>query len=189
MWQEVDPDLYDGIFETEEDQERDEMDTEDQPQISHETNENISADCHESDPGERHISTTNAEEEEDMIAMEENCKPYDTCLSKLPEEANQIFSIAPGEGSKPIPLLTDKLFEELLNPDTFPSGKGGYASTQRDTRLTLWKYVNSHLLDQNGCFARDIEYIFGMQYAVEHKQVRVTINIALRQTRGRQQLG
>ena len=49
-WQEVDPDLYDGIFETEEDQERDEMDTEDQPQISHERNENISADCHESDP-------------------------------------------------------------------------------------------------------------------------------------------
>ena len=50
-------------------------------------------------------------------------------------------------------------------------------------------YVNSRLLDQDGCFARDIEYIFGMQYAVEHKQVRDTINIALQQTRGRQQLG
>ena len=129
-----------------------------------------------------------------MIAMEENCKlrdlPYDTCLqSELPEEANQIFSIAPGEGSKPIPLLTDKLFEELSNPDKFPSGKGGYASTTRDTSLTLTKYVNARLLDQDGWFARDIEYIFGMQYAVEHKQVRDTINIALRQTRGRQQLG
>ena len=193
-WQELDPDLYDGIFETEQDEETDEMDTEDQPQISHETNENISADFHQSDATERHISATNAEEEEDMIAMEENCKlrdlPYDTCLqSELPEEANQIFSIAPGEGSKPIPLLTDKLFEELSNPDKFPSGKGGYASTQRDTRLTLRKYVNSRLLDQDGHFARDIEYIFGMQYAVEHKQVRDTINIALRQTRGRQQLG
>ena len=123
-----------------------------------------------------------------------NCKlrdlPYDTCLqSELPEEANQIFSIAPGEGSKPIPLLTDKLFEELSNPDKFPSGKGGYASTTRDTRLTLTKYVNARLLDQDGQFARDIEYIFGMQYAVEHKQVRDTINIALQQTRGRQQLG
>ena len=183
-WQELDPDLYDGIFETEQDEETDEMDTEDQPQISHETNENISADFHQSDATERHISATNAEEEEDMIAMEENCKlrdlPYDTCLqSELPEEANQIFSIAPGEGSKPIPLLTDKLFEELSNPDKFPSGKGGYASTQRDTRLTLRKYVNSRLLDQDGRFARDIEYIFGMQYAVEHKQVRDTINIAL----------
>ena len=44
-------------------------------------------------------------------------------------------------------------------------------------------------LDQDGCFAKDIEYIFGMQYAVEHKQVRDCIGIALRQTRGRQQLG
>ena len=83
-WQELDPDLYDGIFETEEDEETDEMDTEDQPQISHETNENISADFHQSDATETHISATNAEEEEDIIAMEENCKlrdlPYDTCL-------------------------------------------------------------------------------------------------------------
>ena len=184
LWKELDPDLYDGIFETEEDEETDEMDTEDQPQISHETNENISADFYQSYATETHISTTNAEEEEDMIVMEENCKlrdlPYDTCLQiEFPEEANQIFSISPGEGSKPIPLLTDKLFEELSNPDKFPSGKGGYASTQRDTRLTLRKYVNSRLLDQDGHFARDIEYIFGMQYAVEHKQVRDTINIAL----------
>ena len=43
-------------------------------------------------------------EKEDLIALEENCKlrdlPYDTCLqNKLPEEANQVFSIAPGEGN------------------------------------------------------------------------------------------
>ena len=129
-----------------------------------------------------------------MIAMEQNCKlrdlPYDTCLqTELHEGANQIFSIAPGEGSKPIPLLTDKLLEELSNPDKFPSGKGGYASTKRDTRLTLRKYVNAQLLDQDGGFARNIENIFGMQYVVKHEQVRDTINIALRKTRGRQQLG
>ena len=126
--------------------------------------------------------------------MEENCKlrdlPCDTCLqSELSEEANQIFSIAPGEGSKPIPLLTDKLFEELANPEKFPGGQGGYADTNRLTSLTLGKYVNAHLLDQDGCFAKDVEYIFGMQYAVEHKQVRDCISIALRQTKGQQQLG
>ena len=84
LWQELDPDLYDGIFETAEDEETDEMDTEDQPQILHETNENISADFHQSDATETHISATNAEEEEDMIVMEENCKlrdlQYVTCL-------------------------------------------------------------------------------------------------------------
>ena len=57
------------------------------------------------------------------------------------------------------------------------------------TKLTLRKYVNARLLDQDGCFAKDIEYILGMQYAVEHKQVRDSVNIALRQTKGRQQLG
>ena len=45
------------------------------------------------------------------------------------------------------------------------------------------------MLDQDGCFAKDVEYIFGMQYAVEHKQVRDCISIALRQTKGWQQLG
>ena len=87
--------------------------------------------------------------------------------------------IAPGEGSKPLPLLTDRLFEELTNPEKFPNGKGGFADTQRDTRLTLRKYVNAHLLDQDGHFAKDIEYIFGMQYAVEQKQVRDCIGIAI----------
>ena len=59
-----------------------------------------------------------------------------------------MFSIAPGQGNKPIPLLTDKLFEELSNPDKFPFGKGGFADTERHTKLTLRKYVNARLLDQ-----------------------------------------
>ena len=196
QWHELDEELFDGIFEIEESEHTNQIDTAHEVQISDRSDKvnGYSSDVDASDTTETRCSPSTEEEKEDMIAMEENCKlrdlPYDTCLqSELPEEANQIFSIAPGEGSKPIPLLTDKLFEELSNPDKFPSGKGGYASTTRDPRLTLTKYVNARLLDQDGRFARDIEYIFGMQYAVEHKQVRDTINIALRQTRGRQQLG
>ena len=37
--------------------------------------------------------------------------------------------------------------------------------------------------------SQDIEYIFAMQYAVEHKQVRDCISVSLRQTRGCQQVG
>ena len=77
----------------------------------------------------------------------------------------------------------------MANPDKFPYGNGGFADTERDTKLTLRKYVNTRLLDQDGRFAKDIEYIFAMQYAVEHKQVRDCISVALRQTRGRQQVG
>ena len=96
--------------------------------------------------------------------------------------------IAPGEGNKPLPLITDKLFEELADPEKLPNGKGGYADTQKDTKLKLRRYVNAHLLDQDGHFAKDIQYIFHMQYADEHKQVTDCIGITLRQTRGRQQL-
>ena len=170
--------------------------TKKQVQASH-NNGKDDSDCSTTDPthteGE-HDNCNIEEDNEDMIAMEENCKlrdlPVDTCLQcEVPEQANQIFSIAPGEGSKPIPLLTDKLFEELANPKKFPNGKGGYADTKRPTTITLQKYVNARLLDQDGRFAKDIEYIFGMQYAVEHKQVKDCISITLRQRKGRQQFG
>ena len=125
------------------------MNTQDQVQKSNEVgeNDNNSLGDDQCDIEERHCVLSN-DEKEDVIAMEENCKlrdlPYDTCLqSKLLEEANQIFLIAPGEANKPIPLLTDKSFEELSNPDKFPSSKGGYADTNRNTRLTLRKYVNA----------------------------------------------
>ena len=197
-WQDGDNDMYDGIFVDE----NDKAEASNHKQMPDINSNNVpldnidDSDCdsNESVSDKTQQDNSNEIEKEDLIALEENCKlrdlPYDTCLqSELPEEANQVFSIAPGEGNKPIPLLTDTLFEELANPDKFPFGKGGFVDTERDTKLTLRKYVNARLLDQDGRFAKDIEYIFAMQYAVEHKQVRDSISIALRQTRGRQQVG
>ena len=183
-WRDADSDLYSGVF-------VDEVDNCDDTTVDNINDSDSDSNERECDTAKKNIS--DEIEKEDMIAIEENCKlrdlPYDTCLqNELPEEANQVFSIAPGEGNKPIPLLTDTLFEELANPDKFPYGKGGFADAERDTKLTLRKYVNARLLDQDGHFAKDIEYIFAMQYAVEHKQVRDCISVALRQTRGRQQV-
>ena len=105
-WQDLDQELYDGIFDIEENSVND-VETSD-IQNSHEAEasdvnikvDGISTDTDPSDSEEKHDSQNN-EDKEDMIAMEENCKLrdllYDTCLqSELPEEANQIFSIAPG---------------------------------------------------------------------------------------------
>ena len=184
--QDADSDLYSGVFVDEFDNECSAQgETENsstQKQVPHINCDDTTVDNindSDSDSNEQECDTakenTSIEiEKEDLIAIEENCKlrdlPYDTCLqNELPEEANQIFSIAPGEGNKPIPLLTNTLFEELANPDKFPYGKGGFTDTERDTKLTLRMYVNAHLLDQDGHFAKDIEYIFTMQYAVEHK--------------------
>ena len=113
-WKEMDQELYDGIFNIDEDHENNEETTE----ASH-NNAKADSDCSSTDPNDNEgkHDHNNEEDNEDMIAMEQNCKlrdlPIDTCLQcEVPEQANQIFSIAPGEGSKPIPLLTDKLFEE-----------------------------------------------------------------------------
>ena len=125
-WQELDQELYNGIFDMEENSgsngETNDMHSVNVMQSSH-VNEEVESNSSDTDlsDNEGKDDNPNNEEKEDMIAMEENCKlrelPCDTCLqSELSEEANQIFSIAPGEGNKPIPLLTDKLFKELANP-------------------------------------------------------------------------
>ena len=134
-WQDADSDLYSGVF-------VEEVDNCDETTVDNINDSDSDSNERECDRAKENIS--DEIEKEDMIAIEENCKlrdlPYDTCLqNELPEEANQVFSIAPGEGNKPIPLLTDTLFEELANPDKFPYGKGGFADTERDTKLTLRK--------------------------------------------------
>ena len=174
-WQDGDNDMYDGIFLDE----NDKAEASNHKQMPNINCDNVpldnidDSDCdsNESDSDKTQQDNSNEIEKEDLIALEENCKlrdlPYDTCpQSELPGEANQVFSIAPGQGNRPIPLLTDTLFEELANLDKFPFGKGGFVDTERDTKLTLRKYVNAHLLHQDGHFAKDIKYIFAMQYAV-----------------------
>ena len=113
--------------------------------------------------------------------------PYDSCLLRkdtVDATTDNIFAIAPGEGHKPIGILQDKHFEEMCNPTKYPTGKFGLI-TERKTKLTVRKYFNQRLLDADGRFARDIEYLLTAQYAVESKQVADDASIALRKTQGR----
>ena len=66
----------------------------------------------------------------------------------------------------------------------YPTGKFGLI-TEKKTKITVCKYFNQRLLDADGRFARDIEYLLTAQYAVESKQVADDARIALRQTQGR----
>jgi len=110
---------------------------------------------------------------------------YDTCLQEDDDEGKEkIVSVAPGEDQRPLPILEDKFFEELAFPDKFPLGSGGFASQKRRVRLTPRKYFNQRVLDLDGRFAKDTDYLFAAQYAVENKQVRDNVNIMLRQTKG-----
>ena len=87
-----------------------------------------------------------------------------------PEAFGQIFSVAPAEGQKPLSIMTDKAFETMFNPDKFCFGKGAF-NTDRPRKLTYRKYFNQRLLDVDGRFAKDLDYLFVAQYIVEAKQV------------------
>ena len=88
--------------------------------------------------------------------------------------ADSIFSVAPGEGHKPIGILTDEHFEEMCNPTKYPRGKFGLMSN-RKVKLTVRKYFNQRLLDADRRFAKDVEYLLTAQYAVESKLLMMPV--------------
>ena len=74
-------------------------------------------------------------------------------------------------------------FEEMCNPTKYPTGKFGLI-TERKIKLTVHKYFNHRLLDADGRFARDIEYLLTAQYAVESKQVLMMLVLHSDKLRG-----
>ncbi len=66
------------------------------------------------------------------------------------ENPDQIVSIAPAEG-----IMSDPEFELICNPDKFCYGSGGFSKD----RPTYRKYFNARLLDIDGRFARDLDYL------------------------------
>ncbi|XP_066268348.1 uncharacterized protein [Branchiostoma lanceolatum] len=115
--------------------------------------------------------------------------PYTTCMQEDSlQDSENIYSLAPGENQCPRAFLTDEDFELLANPEKYPDGRFGY-SFQRKKNLTVRKYFNQRLLDADGRFAKDVDYLFAAQYVVEAKQIRDDASIALRQTRGQMMQG
>ena len=86
------------------------------------------------------------------------------------ENPEQIVSIAPAEGQKPLFIMSDPNFELMCNPDKFCYGKGGFGK-KREKKLSYRKYFNARLQDIDGRFARDLDYLFVAQYIAECKQV------------------
>ncbi|TNN62775.1 putative ubiquitin thioesterase L96 [Liparis tanakae] len=107
---------------------------------------------------------------------------YDTLLQEE-GSADKTYSVAPAENEKPRAFLLDELFEELANPSKYPHGRGGL-STKRPKTITPRKYFNQRLLDADGRFAKDIDYLLAAQYTVESKQIRDNLQISMRQTQG-----
>ena len=83
---------------------------------------------------------------------------------------NQIYQCAPGGNSIPKYILLDNDFDVFAFPDLFPYGSGGYYSAHRKVKLPIRKYFQQHILNIDGRFAQNIEYLFCAQYITDIKQ-------------------
>ena len=73
----------------------------------------------------------------------------------------------------------DDEFEVLAFPDLFPYGRGAYHSEFRPVKLLIHKYFQQHLLNADGQFAKNIEYLFCAQYICDLKQIQSAANLAI----------
>ena len=127
--------------------------------------------------------------EEDQLAADQmaeiNGQP-DSCTMQLEHIEDSVYSVAPGEDNLPKYVLLDKDFEVLAFPDLFPFSKTGFDSVgECVAKLSLRKYYQQRILNVDGQFARNIEYLFCAQYAADLKQIQSDANIALHITKGR----
>ena len=86
------------------------------------------------------------------------------------EALAEITCLAPGEGQKPLYIMTDTNFEALSNPDKFPNGSGCF-SASRPRKISYQKYFNQRLLNVDGRFSSDTDYLVTAQYIVEAKKI------------------
>ena len=97
----------------------------------------------------------------------------------------QIYQCAPGENNIPKYILLDNDFEVLAFPDLFPYGGGGYHSAHGKVKLLIRKYFQQCLLNVDGRFAQNIEYLFCAQYIADIKQIESDATLAIVLSQGR----
>lgn len=134
----------------------------------------------------------NADAETEACAEQETLHDHqshgmfmDTCLQPLDvgqdilDHFDNILNVAPAEGNNPVQVLCDKTNEAKNFPALFPKGGPTYHDF-RNNRLTLSRYFNNRILNADGRFAQNVEYVFYAQYMSEVEQVSSNISIALR---------
>ena len=103
----------------------------------------------------------------------------ETALINNAPSHDEFINIAPGQGTIPLPILSDSNCEELAHPHLFPTGKFGY-QVQRDVPVSPVKYFNQRLLNYTQKFASDSDYIFFAHSVMLKLCLKNQINIAMR---------
>ncbi len=113
------------------------------------------------------------------LFMDSCLQPVDIAQEVLDQHFEGIMSLAPAEGNNPVRLLMDENNEAKCFPVLFPKGTGTFHDS-RPQKLTLSRYLNNRILNADGRFAQNIDYIFYGQYLSELNQVISNVSIALR---------
>jgi len=113
------------------------------------------------------------------LFMDSCLQPVDIAQEVLDQHFDGIMSVAPAEGNNPVRMLMDESNEAKCFPVLFPKGTGTFHD-QRPEKLTLSRYLNNRILNADGRFAQNLDYIFYGQYLSELNQVISNVSIALR---------
>ena len=127
-------------------------------------------DCHDTETPDDALDDAVIEEGDEHRIQISGAPMASMMCGENPESFGEIICVAPAEGEKPLNIMTDSNFEAMSNPDKFPHGVGTYSS-ERPRKLTYRKYFHQWLLDVDGSFSRDLDYLFVAQYILEAKQV------------------
>ena len=84
-----------------------------------------------------------------------------------------------GKNNIPKYILLDNDIEVLAFSDLFSYGGGDYYSAHRKVKLLIRKYFQQCLLNVDGRFAQNIEYLFCAQYVTDIKQIESDATLAI----------
>ncbi|XP_065139046.1 uncharacterized protein [Paramisgurnus dabryanus] len=127
------------------------------------------------------------ETEEDLTYIKEQCgllsdtslQPVDVGSEIIDQHFQDVLNVAPAEGKSPVKLLSDKTNEAKCFPVLFPTG-GPTFHDEREVKITLSRYLNARILNADGRFAQNTDFIFYAQYLSELDQIVSNVSIALR---------
>lgn len=106
-------------------------------------------------------------------------QPVDIVQEVMDQYFDGILSLAPAQDNNPVRLLTNEGNESKCFPVLFPKGTGTFNDI-REEKLTLCRYFNNWIINADGRFSKNLDYIFYAQYLSEINQVVSNVSIALR---------
>ncbi|XP_072562264.1 uncharacterized protein [Paramormyrops kingsleyae] len=139
--------------------------------VDEERNENIMED--------EEMDETLHDRQQHGMYMDTCLQPVDIAQEILDQHFDGIMSMAPAEGNNPVRLLTDESNEAKCFPVLFPKGTGTFHERRKE-KLTLSRYLNTRILNADGRFGKNLDYIFYGQYLSELQQVVSNVSIAVR---------